>query len=149
MSKSWLIPLLLVSFSFNLAVIGSALYFRCAHTCPPDRPFLDRKMPPAAHLRPFMEKDKEIRQLRENFSLSKEVLLQELAKDPVNEARVKEIIDSSLVAQNALERRIGEKILAYRKTLTPEEAREHFLRRVERMKNRSQFNNKYPNRRKP
>ncbi len=149
MSKSWLVALLLISFSFNLAVIGSAIYLRCSHACPPDRPFPGRRMPTPAHIQPFMEKDSEIRQLRQNFSDSKRVLMQELAKDPVNDARVKEIIDSSLVAQNALERRIGEKILAYRKTLSPEEAREHFLRRVERLKHRSQFHNKYPNRRKP
>lgn len=136
MSKRWLTVLLLVSFSFNLAVIGSVLYLRFTMPCPP--PFRnDRRMPPPPHMKPFVDRDSEIVQLRERFDGTKASLMQELSKNPVDEQKVKEIIDSSLVAQNALERRIGEKILAYRKTLSPEEAREHFLRRADRMQHRS------------
>jgi hypothetical protein len=96
-------------------------------------------------MKPFMDRDAEIMHLRDRFDDTKESLMQELSQDPVNEARVNAIIDSSLVAQNNLERRIGEKILAYRKTLSAEEAREHFLRRAERMRHGSRHY--FPNQR--
>ncbi len=144
MSKRWLIALLLISVSFNLAVIGSVIYLRLTMPCPlPPRD--DRRMPPPSHMKPFMDRDAEIMQLRDRFDDTKESLMQELSQDPVNEARVNAIIDSSLVAQNNLERRIGEKILAYRKTLSAEEAREHFLRRAERMRHGSRHY--FPNQR--
>ncbi len=148
MSKRWLIALLLISVSFNLAVIGSVLYLRFTLPCavPPRH---HGKMSPPPRMRPLMDRDAEIQQLRGRFDATKKSLMQELSKDPVNETRVKEIIDSSLVAQNALESRIGEKILAYRKTLSAAEAREHFLRRADRMQHRSHPNMKNRYRRKP
>lgn len=139
MSKRWLIALLLISFSFNLAVMGSVLYLHYSMPCkmPPPKPnegFMPG--PPPEHRMPRLD-DPETRELRNKFDDTKVILMQELANDPVNETRVKTIIDSSLIIQNDLEHKLGEKILAYRKTLNAEEAREHFLRRAEHLKKRS------------
>ncbi len=149
MSKHWLIILLLVSFSFNLAFLGSFIYLRFFMPCPMPQPRIERPMMPPPHAKAFFEKDTEIRQLRDRFDGTKVNLMQELAKNPVDDKKVNEIIDSSLVLQNTLERRLGQKIVAYRKTMTPEEAREHFLRRAENMKNRPPHIIKHKNRRKP
>ncbi len=150
MSKRWLIILLLVSFSFNLAVVGSIIYLRLTVPCPPPYHSTGRpQMMPPQHMQAFLGNDDEIRHLRNKFDSTKVNLMQELAKDPINNQKVSEIIDSSLVAQNELERRLGQKIVAYRKTMTPEEARVHFLQRAENMENRSHKFMKYRNRRKP
>ena len=96
-----------------------------------------------------MDREPEIRNLRQKFDNTKYSLMQELAKDPVDEAKIHTIIDSSLAVQNNLECKLGENILAYRKTLTAEEAREHFLRRAEHLKMRSHNIEKIKHRRQP
>jgi hypothetical protein len=97
----------------------------------------------------FMMGNPEIKKLHDRFNETKRNLMQELAKDPINEAKITSIIDSSLIAQNQLERTLGANLLAYRKTLSAKEAREHFQRRIERVDPRSQRNDNYRNRRKP
>lgn len=138
MSKRWLTILLFVSLSFNLAVLCSFLYFRLIFPppCPPPGPHppMGREMPPEPG---FMRGDAEVERLHTKFNETKLHLMQELAKDPVDEVKVASIIDSSLIAQNQLERTLGEKILAYRKTMTAKEAREHFQSRIENMQSRS------------
>lgn len=149
MSKKWLFVLLLISLSFNLAVLGSFFYIRFYLPCPAPRPMFKEHMHDGRPPEPFfLHKDVEIEQLRKTFGATKVSLMKELAKDPVDEAKVASIIDSSLVTQNQLERRLGEKILAFRKTLSAEEAREHFQRRLENMDKRSQRMNKLKYRRK-
>lgn len=147
MSKRWLVILLFVSFSFNLAVLGSFFYFRLIMPphCPPP-PMEHRGMGPGQG---FMRDDPEIETLHNRFNDTKLNLMQELAKDPINEAKISTIIDSSLIAQNQLERTLGAKMLAYRKTMSAEEAREHFQRRMDRVKMRSQRIEKIRNRRQP
>lgn len=95
---------------------------------------MGREMPPEPG---FMRGDAEVERLHTKFNETKLHLMQELAKDPVDEVKVASIIDSSLIAQNQLERTLGEKILAYRKTMTAKEAREHFQSRIENMQSRS------------
>jgi len=97
----------------------------------------------------FMMNDPDIEKLRQRFDQTKMNLMQELAKDPVNEAKIASIIDSSLIAQNQLERTLGGKILAYRKTMNAAEAREHFQSRIENLKMRSHRIDRIRNRRKP
>ncbi len=106
-------------------------------------------MPPPPRFQPFFDNDNEIKQLRQEFDGTKQALMQELAKEKINEVRVNSIIDSSLAAQTKLEKRIGQKILAYRKTLSAEEAREQFTRRAEDMKHRSQDYPRHRHRRNP
>lgn len=150
MSKKWLFVLLLISLSFNLAVLGSFIYIRFYLPCPSPPPMHRGQMLGDKPHEPFfMHKDEEFHRLKKDFNATKVSLMKELAKDPVDEARIAGIIDSSLVAQNKLERRLGEKILAFRKTLSAEEAREHFERRAENMHNRSPRMLKMKYRRKP
>ncbi|MDD2228978.1 MAG: hypothetical protein PHY48_06170 [Candidatus Cloacimonetes bacterium] len=150
MSKRWLAILLFISLSFNVAVLGSFIYFRVfVHpSCPPPHQSEHRGGGMPAEPR-FMTQDPEIDKLRERFNNTKLNLMQELSKDPLDEAKIASIIDSSLIAQNQLERTLGGNILAYRKTMSAEEAREHFQRRIKHIQDRSQQFQKIRNRRKP
>ncbi|GAB1468400.1 hypothetical protein MASR2M64_11240 [Candidatus Cloacimonadota bacterium] len=150
MSKRWLAILLFISLSFNLAVLGSFCYFRMyaprCHNMHPQEDHIGRGMPRQQR---FMDNDRETTKLRESFNNTKINLMQELAKDPLDEAKIASIIDSSLIAQSRLERTLGGKILAYRKTMSADEAREHFNQRVKHIRERSRQKQRYTNRRKP
>ncbi len=67
----------------------------------------------------------------------------ELAKDPLDMPQIEAIITRSLNAQVALERDMADRLIRFRNTLTPEEAREHFSRRAEDMQRRDNDNRKY------
>ncbi len=148
MNKRWLIAILLISISFNLAFIGSLIYLHYIHPIP-EPPMEKEQMrgsrPPFGP--PPFERDEEIRNLRKNFEDIKHSLMLELANDPVDMKKVNALIDSSLIAQNTLERKLAERMVAYRKTLSAEEAKEHFLRRAEFTKNHFHRQQKSQNRR--
>ncbi|HNV92695.1 MAG TPA: hypothetical protein P5518_01130 [Candidatus Cloacimonas sp.] len=148
MSKRWLIAILLISVSFNLAFIGSIIYLHYIHPFP--KPPMENEHRQASRP-PFgpppFERDEEIRNLRKNFEDIKHSLMLELANDPVDMKKVNALIDSSLIAQNILEQKLAERMVAYRKTLSAEEAKEHFLRRAEFVKNHSNRQRKSQNRR--
>ena len=148
MSKRWLIAILLISVSFNLAFIGSIIYLHYIHPFPKPRMENEHRQasrPPFGP--PPFERDEEIRNLRKNFEDIKHSLMLELANDPVDMKKVNALIDSSLIAQNILEQKLAERMVAYRKTLSAEEAKEHFLRRAEFVKNHSNRQRKSQNRR--
>lgn len=147
-SKRWLIIILLISVSFNLAFIGSFIYLHWFHPHPKPPVRNEEMRGSRSHFGPPpFERDEEIRNLRDKFETIKHSLMLELAKDPVDMAKVNALIDSSLVAQNNLERRLAERMVAYRKTLTAEEAQEHFQRRAEFAKKRLNRDNIPKNRR--
>ncbi len=137
MSKRWLLILLLISFAFNLAVLGSFIYIRVffAHRfCPP---------PPPPHLSqgrpdmPFREMwdrlpdDENLPLLHKEFRDGKIKLMTELAKDPINEENIKHILEQSLISQSALERKLADRLILLRKSMTAEEAKEYFGKRLE------------------
>lgn len=144
MSKRWLTALLIISLCFNLAVVISFIYFKVMAPPPP---------PPKEHLPRFSPRDRihtlspETIALNKRFNDLKITLMQELAKDPVDEARITGIIDSSVVAQNALERHLGQRLLENRRKMTAIEAKEHFMKRAEFLKNRTQ-NKRHPRHRR-
>ncbi|HPA24408.1 MAG TPA: hypothetical protein PLS44_01995, partial [Candidatus Cloacimonas sp.] len=84
MNKRWLIIILLISVSFNLAFIGSFIYLHWfhPHPQPPVRKEEMRGPRPLFGHPPF-ERDEEIRKLRNQFENIKHSLMLELAKDPV------------------------------------------------------------------
>lgn len=135
MSKRWLIGILLISCSFNLAVLFSFIYFRVV--MPPPPPPQGQRMfpPPPENMR--HHNDKELQAQHAKFNQTKIALMEELAKDPIDEARINAIIDSTVSAQNQLERRLGQRLLDYRKTLNAQEAKEQFQKRAEFLKQRS------------
>jgi len=135
MSKRWLIGILLISFSFNLAILFSFIYFRVVMP-PPPAP-RDQRMPPPPPEEMRRPRDKELQALHAKFNQTKITLMEELAKDPINETRINAIIDSTVSVQNQLERRLGLRVLEYRKTLTAQEAKEQFQKRAEFLKERS------------
>lgn len=146
MSKRWLIILLLISVAFNLAVLGSFIYLRSTRPpCPPGRPRPPREWGhkgrgpgrgpggPA----PFIEFGDSTKLLFDRFDKIKQELMRELAKDPINMAQIESIVSRSLGAQADLERDLVDRLIRLRKTMTPEEAKEHFSRRAEEIQRRN------------
>jgi hypothetical protein len=134
MSKHWTSILLLVSLAFNLAVLGGFIYMHVHH--PPHVAPGDRPPGPHRESGPFHERWKgmesdSIRALRDAFMESKKELMQELAKDPLDEQAINRIITRSITAQSTLERELGAKLVEMRKQMSAEEAKECFSRRFE------------------
>jgi len=138
MTKRSLLILLGISFAFNLAVLGSLFWLRI--TRPPLAPPKEfhMKRPPLPEHIVRRDRNPEIRRIRELFEQSKLDLMHELRKAEVDEARVLAIINSSLEAQNQLERHLGEHLLHIRRQMTAEEADEYFGKRIEFMQNRKE-----------
>ncbi len=138
MNKRWLIILLLISFAFNLAIVGSFIYIKCTfgnRMCPPPPPpHLIQGSPdfPKNEIWERLPIDDSMHELRKQFMESKRDLMIELAKDPIDEKEINSILENSLINQSALERKLGERLLMLRKTMTAaEEAREFFGKRAE------------------
>jgi flagellar biosynthesis/type III secretory pathway chaperone len=75
--------------------------------------------------------------------------MRELAKGKINETKIQGIIERSITLQSRLERTLGESTLRLRKSMTPQEARDYFGRRAERMDRFIDRNQKDNLRRKP
>ncbi len=131
MSKKSLVILLFISLSFNLAVLGSLILLRLHRPPRPDTRELRIRYPRLPEHIERSERDPQITAARRKFHRTTVALLQELRKDTVNEENIMAIIDSSLVAQTALERRLGISLLNLRKQMSAAEADEYFGRRIE------------------
>lgn len=136
MSKKLLFILLLVSLAFNLAVLGSFVYLRFVlkPDFPPPPPHHVRQGKPGPHelkIWQRLEPDENIKSMRREFMASKRELMQELAKENLDESRVREILDASLKNQTELETRLGDRLIQLRKTMSAEEAKEFFGKRMD------------------
>ncbi|MDZ4181356.1 MAG: periplasmic heavy metal sensor [Candidatus Cloacimonadaceae bacterium] len=146
MNKRWLVILLLISASFNLAVLGGFLYVHSIRPCPMDRlgpppgpPHgQGGGFPPHKMGWKFFDDDS-VKALREEFGATKKQLMDEIAKDPLDEERINSIIESSLTAQIKLEREMGRRLIQMRKEMSAEEAREFFTKRGEEMQQRRNY----------
>jgi hypothetical protein len=147
MTKRSLLILLGISFAFNLAVLGSLFWLRVTRPpFAPPRDFHVMRPPLPEHIvRP--DRNPDIQRVREQFEQSKLDLMRELSKEQVDEARVIAIIESSLEAQNQLERHLGEHLMHIRKQMSAEEAEAYFGKRIEYLQNRKDQTRH--NRRKP
>jgi hypothetical protein len=67
--------------------------------------------------------------------------MEELSKDPIDEAKVKAIIEKSVEAQSKMERAMGYKMLEWRKTMSAQEAKELFSSKVARLDTQGEKNN--------
>ncbi|NLW18519.1 MAG: hypothetical protein GXY81_02390 [Candidatus Cloacimonetes bacterium] len=136
MSKRLMTILLLFSLFLNLGIIGGFIVMRTyrqnhiSHHYRPGPP--NERGQERPELPEFS--DPEVIKLQNDFYAIKKELMQEMAKDPVNETKILSIIERSIQAQSGLEHAMGQKLLEYRKTLTAEEAQEHFSARLDRMK---------------
>ena len=152
MSKRLIIALLIISVAFNLAFLGSFIFMRYNHLRPPFHPHT-KAMPPEREQRPpedrpRVEESAAIKAKRDEFRKIKTELYTELAKDPINEARVKQILESSLVAQSSLERDLGDVLLQLRKSMSAAEAKTHFENRIKRLEQRHERREKRTRRNK-
>ena len=142
MSKRALTILLLISLFLNAGIIGGFIVmnvFRHNHIehhyqKPPDG------LPPK-NMGKFVPPDRfdpQIAALRDSFFKTKRELMEELSKDPIDEVKVKAIIEKSVEAQSNMERAMGYKMLEWRKTMTAQEAEEHFSSRMARPDNQEE-----------
>ncbi len=135
MNKRWLYILLFISLAFNLAVLGSFVFIRFFMPPPPEtmsHPGMEGRGPGNDRMKEWQQHcgdDAEMIQIKTKFAQSKHALMQELAKDPINETKIKSILDSSLVIQSSLERKLGQRLLTLRKSMNADEAKDFFGRR--------------------
>lgn len=145
MSKRALTILLFVSLFLNAGIVGGIIVmgvYRHNHIA---HHYQQNPGPRDRDLRDIPElDDPRVIALRDSFRVIKKELLQELAKDPINEAKINTIIDRSISAQSDVERVMGHNLVEYRKTLNAGEAKEHFTGRIERM---NKYNDRKNNRR--
>ena len=145
MSKRVLTIILLISLFLNAGIIGGLIVmnvFRHNHIehhyqRPPDGPppnNMGRFAPPDRF-------DPQIVALRDSFIKTKRELMEELSKDPIDEAKVKAIIEKSVEAQSNMERAMGYKMLEWRKTMSAQEAKELFSSKVARLDTQGEKNN--------
>ncbi len=147
MSKRLSTILLLVSLSLNAGIIGGLVVmgiFRQNHYIHNDwqRP----AGPPSEEREGFNHRDLEdsnVRDLRDKFQDSRAELMRELAKDPIDEAKINVIIDKSIAAQSTFEKALGAKLIELRKTMNAEEAKERFSKHMNR-RNRTNNRRNHP-----
>lgn len=135
-TKRLLFMLLMVSLAFNLAVVGSLIWMKTLRPPRPRERTFQRDYPRLPEHIVREEWSPEIIQYRKDFENTKLRLMEELQKESINEEKVDAIIDSSLAAQNNLERCLGRRLVNYREQMTAEEADEYFGKRIEHLKNR-------------
>ncbi|HPV14126.1 MAG TPA: hypothetical protein PL126_00585 [Candidatus Cloacimonadota bacterium] len=146
MNRRWLITLLLISLAFNLAVLGSYLYFRSTHDFGHRNrwnryaPALRRDNPGPGYNPAFSDTT---RALWREFSEIKAEFMKELAKDPLDMDALDDLLARTLANQAILENHMAERLIRHRLSLTPEEAKEFYTKRYEeivrRQKNRRQL----------
>jgi len=153
MSKRLLSIFLLVSLALNAGIVGGLVVmglFRKQHDLHHYQNFPEG--PGAGEEARFNPRDFEnenTKALRDSFRVSKRELMRELAKGKINETKIQGIIERSITLQSRLERTLGESTLRLRKSMTPQEARDHFGRRAERMDRFIDRNQRNNPRRKP
>lgn len=148
MSKRLMTILLLFSLFLNLGIMAGFVVMKIyrqnhiSHHYRPGPPF------ERGQERPELPEfgDPEVIKLRNDFYAIKKELMQEMAKDPVNETEILSIIERSIQAQSELEHAMGQKLLEHRKNLSAQEAQEHFSARLERMKRFEERRNNRRNR---
>lgn len=159
MNKRWLYILLFISLAFNLAVLGSFVFIRFFLPPPLDRmhnPEMEGRGMGDHRMQMWQQHcvdDTEMTQIKTKFADSKHALMSELAKDPIDETKIKTIMDSSLVIHSTLERRLGQRLLTLRKSMGADEAKDFFGKRPgngrlhmqqgERVRRMRQFNRQY------
>ncbi|HNX00811.1 MAG TPA: hypothetical protein PLE74_04240 [Candidatus Cloacimonadota bacterium] len=148
MSKKLILILLLVSFAFNLAFIGSFLYWRYQfrHGFAERHQNRDRweqrmgprdgqQPPPPPGLRPrdvgWMENRKVLEPFRNKFTSSKVDFFKTLQQPVVNEELLKQKLDTSVKNHNELETQIGLRLIEMRKKMTPQQANDFFGKQAE------------------
>ncbi len=138
MSKKLLYILLLISLAFNLAFVGTFIYFRATH---PKPHWEDSRRDRHDHQdrdKYRIEDSDSTRALRDSFRSIKKELMLELAKETIDEAAINSIIQRSLQAQAVLESDLGKRLIILRKSMTSQEAKEHFMDRIKRMDERKE-----------
>jgi len=145
MSKHFITILLLISLAFNLAVMCMFAYASIYHRPPFNPPQWDRArhhegmgFRHSEHGRRWpdtlMENRDEIKQLREAFSQSRKEFMQEMRSDKFDLTKATAAMQKSLLAQEKLEKRLGESLLDMRKKMSTTEAQKFFQERQDRNK---------------
>lgn len=140
MSKRLLTIFLLISLALNAGILGGMFVmglFRHNHN---EHHYQRWQDGPSSRNQGRWDRykleDASTKALREAFRSTKRELMQELAKDPIDESKINAIIDKSITAQSKLERALGSKLLTERKAMSAQEAKQSFQERLDRMNRR-------------
>jgi hypothetical protein len=152
MSKKLIFILLLVSLAFNLAFIGSFLYWRhefrhdfMRERERPGREMMDGKRdhrngPPQPGPRPddmgWMGNKQIIEPYRIKFEDSRVEFFKALQQPVVNEVLLKQKLEASLQNHTELDKQVGLRLIDMRKKMTPQQANEFFGRHIKKAMNR-------------
>ena len=154
MSKHLLIILLIVSLAFNLAVAGMFLYTSIYHR-PPFYPPGIGMMGPGDHHKPwfhkkdrdehnpFLKESDEIRKLREDFMQKRMNFMHVMMQEGFVDSAAVAAMESSLKAQEVLERKLGAALIEMRSKMNDDEAREYFQKRLDRIEKRADNTNNW------
>ena len=139
-NRRWLITLLLISLAFNLAILGSYLYFKSTH---PRGGSYWNKNAPALRRDNYGPRDNPAfsdttRALWREFAEIKAEFMKELAKDPLDMDALDDLLARTLANQAILENHMAERLIRHRQSLTPEEAKEFYTARYEEIIQRRQ-----------
>lgn len=140
MSKRLLTIFLLISLALNAGIMGGMFVmglFRHNHNMHHYQRFPEGPAPRGQE--PWMARRMENAQtqtLRVAFRATKTELMQELAKNPIDETRINAIIEKSITAQSKLERALATQLLESRKAMSAQEAKQNFQERLDRMNRR-------------
>jgi hypothetical protein len=143
MKQRWLVVVLFVSLAFNLAVMVMFAYISVYHKSPfhsmYNKPGMEQwgRNPEYRHrITPKPEemltnKD-EIRKLKDEFKSKRRAFMETLRQENFNEEDAFKAMEASWVAQDKLEKRLGNSLIEFRKKITAREAKEYFKPREER-----------------
>jgi len=171
MSKKLLFIILLISLAFNIAFVGSFLFWhykfksdflsgklpreimdhRNRHQgMMNDRqgPRDDQPPPPPGFRRGdmgWMGNREIIKPYRDKFDQSKTEFYRELQRPKFNEDLLKQKLETSLVNHTELEKKIGLRLIEMRKKMTPQEADQFFGRHTMRSMMLDNYDNSRPN----
>jgi hypothetical protein len=153
-SKHLLVILLIVSLAFNLAVAGMFLYTSIYHR-PPFYPPGIGMMPghdnhdhwfhkkDRDEHNPFQEENEEIQKLRDDFMQKRMDFMHVMMQEGFVDSAAVAAMESSLKAQEELERKLGAALIEMRSKMNNEEAKEYFQKRLDRIEKRADKSNKW------
>jgi hypothetical protein len=160
MSKRWIVILLFVSLAFNLAVmvmflhltvfgkhLGFPPHFRPSTEFRDNNPrHIQRVTPRPEDM--LVNKD-EIRKLKDEFRQKRREFMETLRQENFSEEDALKAMEASRVAQDILEKRLGNSLIEFRKKLTAREAKEYFKPKEDRRNLAPGTDNPLPEQPKP
>ncbi|MCF7857760.1 MAG: hypothetical protein K9N07_00340 [Candidatus Cloacimonetes bacterium] len=127
MPKKTMLLLLIISFAFNLAFLGTYLVRRVDPTFGPFQPDHNRpKLTPGTHEK-FMECRDELVERKHAYSEARRRFFLSLINSDLDDNQLKAKLDTLIAKQCIMEKEIGLSFIKLKKEMTTDEAKRFFL----------------------